>query len=187
MWDMFMNIDANALLYIQDHFRSELGNYIIIKYTHLGDAGKIWLLLVALLFICPKTRKLSGYCLLSIFICFLTGNIVLKNVIARTRPYEVIEMLRCIIEPQKDFSFPSGHTSIAFAATVPILINGKNKILGSIAVIAALFMGLSRLYVGVHYPTDVLAGMILGIVSAVISCRLIRFVVSQNTHLTSKN
>ena len=89
----------------------------------------------------------------------------------RTRPYEAVDGLQRIIEAQRDLSFPSGHTGSSFAAAVVIFLTCPRKI-GVPALILAFLIMFSRLYVGVHYPTDVLAGMITGTLIAVLVCRV---------------
>lgn len=91
----------------------------------------------------------------------LVNNLVLKNAVARIRPYEVITNLHILIEKQKDLSFPSGHTGSSFAAAV-ILYKELPKKIGVPALVFALFIAISRLYVGVHYPSDVIAGAVTG-------------------------
>ena len=85
----------------------------------------------------------------------------LKNVVARTRPYEVVEGLTRLIEKQSDYSFPSGHTAASFAAAVILFLQLPKKY-GIPALILAVLISFSRLYLGVHYATDVLAGAVSG-------------------------
>ena len=91
----------------------------------------------------------------------LVNNMILKNLVARTRPYEAVDGLQRLIEAQRDLSFPSGHTGSSFAAAVIIYLTCPKKI-GIPAMILAVLIALSRLYVGVHYPTDVLAAVVTG-------------------------
>ena len=97
-------------------------------------------------------------------------NGILKNIFARTRPYDAYKDIRCLIEPQPDYSFPSGHTASSFAAVVPILADRNTRRLGIVALVVAILMALSRIYVCVHYPSDVLAGVIVGIFCGVLAC-----------------
>ena len=89
-------------------------------------------------------------------------NLIIKPLVGRIRPYDVIDGLICMIGPQKDPSFPSGHTSSSFAAAFAVFLKGPKKI-GIPALAVAALIGFSRLYVGVHYPTDVLAGIVIGL------------------------
>ena len=90
-----------------------------------------------------------------------TYNGILKNSFLRIRPYEAIEGLTRLIEAQSDFSFPSGHSASSFAGAV-VIYKMVDKKYGMIAIIFASFIAFSRLYVGVHYPTDVLVGIVSG-------------------------
>ena len=105
----------------------------------------------------------------------LSVNILLKNIIARVRPYEVIENLTILIEKQSDKSFPSGHTAASFAFVSVLWFMAPKKFSVPFTVVAAL-IAFSRLYLGVHYPTDILGGIIVGIVCGVVSYLLVNFI-----------
>lgn len=100
-------------------------------------------------------------CAASLVGSVVVNNLFLKNVVARTRPYEVVEGLTRLIEKQSDYSFPSGHTAASFAAAVILFLQLPKKY-GIPALILAVLISFSRLYLGVHYPTDVLAGAVSG-------------------------
>ena len=155
--EQFLQLDGNILLWIQEHVRQDALTPVIKFITHLGDAGWFWITLAVVLLILKKTRKIGLLTGCSLLVSFLT------------RPYEVVEGLHRMIEAQPDFSFPSGHTASSFAAAVVIFILCPKKAGVPVLVLAFLIM-LSRLYVGVHYPTDVLAGMITGTLTAVLVC-----------------
>ena len=129
--------------------------------TTLGNAGVIWIVFSVGLLIPKKTRRVGVLALVSLFFSALIDNVILKNVVARTRPYDVIEGLTSLVGAQKDYSFPSGHTGSAFAAAV-VMFRELPKKLGIPILVFACLMGLSRLYVGVHYPSDVLGGVLIG-------------------------
>ena len=172
MLDWLQNIDINILYYIQNNLRTPFLNEFMTNFTSLGNMGLIWIGLTLLMLIYPKSRK-AGICsTISMILCALSVNLVIKNVVARTRPYETYELVRCLIPPENDYSFPSGHTSIAFASMLPVYCMLGKKI-GILAIIAATLMAVSRLYVCVHYPSDVLVGLIIGSVCAIISCKII--------------
>lgn len=169
-------MDESILIYIQEFIRNDILNPIMIILTHTGDYGILWILLTILLIVLPKTRDLGRIIGISIGIEFLICNVILKNLIARTRPYDVIEELEMLIGRQPDYSFPSGHAGCAFAfagAMFIVLLFGlpkfsdstKYKVVTVIALIYASVISFSRLYVGVHYPTDVAAGALIGLLS----------------------
>ena len=161
-----LDLDGQILLWIQEYIRVPFFTAFFTNYTHLGDHGIIWIVLGLLLLVPKKTRKAGVLVLASLLGSLLVNNICLKNLVARTRPYEVLDELKLLIEAQWDYSFPSGHTGSSFAAAMAMYLTLPKKY-GILALVGATLMGLSRLYVGVHYPTDVLAGMLTGILIAV--------------------
>lgn len=154
-------MEADILLWIQNNIRNDVLTPIFKFVTTLGNAGMIWIVLSVGLLIPKKTRRVGVLALVSLSFSALIDNVILKNVVARTRPYEVIEGLTSLVGVQKDYSFPSGHTGSAFAAAV-VMFLGLPKKYGIPILVFACLMGLSRLYVGVHYPSDVLGGALIG-------------------------
>lgn len=161
-------MEGNVLLWIQNNLRNDFFDVIMKTITRLGDGGMIWIIFAVLLLLFKKYRYAGVASAISLILTFLTVNLCIKNLVARVRPYEVIEGLTRIVGEQSDYSFPSGHTAHAFAVSVVLLLMLPKK-LGAPALILAFLMGFSRLYVGVHYPTDVLGGAVIGTVLAVIS------------------
>ena len=161
--------DGEILLWIQEHVRQDFLSPVVKFITHLGDAGWCWILLAVILLIVKKTRKIGLVTAVSLLSSYVVNNLILKNLVARVRPYEAVDGLQRIIEAQSDFSFPSGHSASSFAAAVVIFMLCPRKY-GVPALVLAFLIALSRLYVGVHYPTDVLTGVISGTVIAVIVC-----------------
>lgn len=166
MIDWLLNLDSNILLFIQDNIRNPILTPIFLVITTLGNGGMIWILLTLLMLCIPKTRKVGYMAALAMIGSLLINNVLLKNLVARTRPYEVIEGLICLVRQPRDYSFPSGHTTTAFAAAW-VIFRRLPKRFGVPALVLAILIALSRLYVGVHYPSDVLFGVIDGIA---ISC-----------------
>ena len=162
------NADSAILLWIQDTLRAAWLNPLVIGITHLGDTGALWILVALVLLAFKQTRKLGLVCALSMIIGLAVTNLVIKNWVARVRPYELVDGLERIIGAQHDWSFPSGHSTNSFACAW-VLFRKAPRRYGVPALVLAILIALSRLYVGVHYPTDVLGGTVIGIASAVIA------------------
>ncbi|MCR5664616.1 MAG: phosphatase PAP2 family protein [Oscillospiraceae bacterium] len=148
--------------------------------TILGKGGIFLILLSIALMLSKKTRRFGTAMLLGLAIGALITNLFIKIVIARPRPYTdeagfyfpLWDLMGRHMESDK--SFPSGHTTAAFAATVPVFLLGKKRVSWT-ALIFAFLMGLSRIYLVVHYPTDVIGGLIVGTFAGIIAV-----IVSQN-------
>lgn len=173
MWNTLLELDGNILLWIQENVRNDFLTPIMTFITHLGDSGWFWIVLAVVLLLRKKTRTVGFLTACSLLGSLLINNLLLKNLVARIRPYEVVEGLHRIIEAQVDLSFPSGHVGSSFAAAVVIFLMCPKKA-GIPALVLAFLIMLSRLYVGVHYPTDVLAGMVTGTLIAVCVCSVYR-------------
>lgn len=170
--DWLNQLEGAFLLFLQNEVRSPILDQIMRLITILGERGLIPIFIcVALLFIerdskgrlCfrggTKTGVIAAVALLMDAILI---NVWLKNAVERIRPYEVIEGLHYITTMPHDFSFPSGHTGSCFAIACVLFIRMPRKV-GITALAIAGMVGFSRLYLGIHYPTDVLAGMGIGI------------------------
>lgn len=165
---MLYEIDCNILLWIQEHLRCDFLNVIMKFITSLGNAGIIWIILTIIMLITPKYRKAGFASAVSLLFSLLVINLFMKNWIARVRPYEVISGLELLVGKATDWSFPSGHASSSFASACCILFTGYRKE-GIAALILAFLIGFSRLYVGIHYPSDVLCGALLGLGFAIMA------------------
>lgn len=162
MIELLNNLDGNILLIIQEYFRNDVLTVIFTLITSLGDKGMIWVLISAILCIPKKTRRIGIACLLSLLGSLIINNGILKNLIQRSRPFDQIDALIPLINKPRDYSFPSGHTGSSFACAW-ILLRRLPKKYGIPALILAIGISLSRLYLGVHYPSDVIVGMMSGI------------------------
>ncbi|MBE5775830.1 MAG: phosphatase PAP2 family protein [Clostridiales bacterium] len=168
--EAIFNIDAHILLWIQEYVRSPILDPIMKGITHLGDGGAIWIALTVILLCVKRTRRAGIACAISMVIGLLVTNLVLKNWIARIRPYEVIQGLTILIGKPHDWSFPSGHTTNSFAAAWVMFTMLPQKF-GVPALILAVLICFSRMYVGVHYPTDILGGIAVGCFAAWCACK----------------
>ena len=168
--DAFLSMpwDGQFLIWLQENVRSDVLTPIMKLITHLGDKGIFWILLAIVLLFFKKTRPLGIMAGIALVFSVLINNVLIKPNVGRIRPYEVVDGLKLLIERQDDPSFPSGHSGASFAAAVVFLVKGPKK-LGIPAIIMAALIAFSRLYVGVHYPTDVICGIITGTCCAIIS------------------
>ena len=151
--EMIQHLDAQIILWIQEHIVRDGLNGPMLFISKMGNAGWFWILLgILLLLYGIRNRKFARYGL-ALLLCLgttaLVCNVTLKPLVGRMRPYDLLGF-SILVPPLADFSFPSGHTSSSFAA----------------ATVFAVLMGISRLYLGVHFPTDVLAGAVIGFVMA---------------------
>lgn len=176
-------IDRDILLYVQDHWRTGILDGFFKAVTHLGDAGIFWILLTLVLLCFKKTRKAGFFSAGALAGSVLLNNVILKNAIGRIRPYELIPELKLIIARAKDASFPSGHTAASFASCIAIVPNVKKRY-GIPLIIMACLIAFSRVYVGIHYPSDILggflSGLFLGIMANVIGNRVIKWWENRN-------
>ena len=174
MLEAIQSLDGAALLAIQS-IRLDFLNPVVELFTHLGDTGFIWLAISLILLLNKKTRKAGFFSLLAMLFGMICTNVVLKHLVGRTRPWLVVEGLTALVNEPDPNSFPSGHTCAAFAAAVVWFKLMPHKWEKITALVMAVCMGLSRLYVGVHFPTDVIAGAVVGSVCAMVSLKLAQY------------
>lgn len=161
MLETFQNLDGALLLAIQD-IRMEWLDPLVEGYTTLGDSGLLFIVL-SLAMLCYKpTRKAGTVALTAMILGLLCTNVVLKHLVGRPRPWLDVAGLIPLVGTSDPNSFPSGHTCAAFAAGLSWCKALPWKWGRVLAVVLAVCMGLSRMYVGVHYPSDVLAGALVG-------------------------
>lgn len=153
--------------------RTPILDTIMCFITGLGDAGIIWIVLAIVLLAIPKTRKSGIVVAVALCVDLILCNGILKNLFARVRPYDINTEIQLLITKPKDFSFPSGHTAASFAA-VTALYFSKEKKLWKPALILACLIAFSRMYLYVHYPTDVLGGALVGITAGYVGYTVTR-------------
>ena len=135
--------------------------------SFLGNKGWFWILLTLLFIAMPKYRRTGFKMAVSLVLMTVIGNMIIKPLVGRVRPYEVNTAVELIVAKLSSYSFPSGHTFGSFAAAVVLFINHKK--IGIPALVLAVLIGFSRMYLYVHFPTDVLAGAVFGVITAVIA------------------
>ncbi len=164
--------DLPILYWIQDNLTCAFMDFIMPLITLFGEGGIFWIAIAVVLLIFPKTRKIGLGMGIALLIGVLVCNVTLKNVVGRIRPYDFIGMdpAELLISGLGDKSFPSGHTIASFEAATVLLRN--NKKMGIPAMILAVLIAFSRLYLFVHYPTDVITSVVLGTIIAIIADNL---------------
>ena len=165
-----VTFDLPILDWIQANMANPFLDMIMPWITVLGDAGIFWMIVAGVLAITKKYRKIGFGMAIAMALGLLVCNVTLKPLVARIRPYDLQETLgvtiNLLIEKQHDFSFPSGHTIASFEACTVILLGSRK--LGIPATLLAILIAFSRMYLYVHYPTDVIASVILGTLFGVI-------------------
>ncbi len=162
MFDLIINLDKKLVLDIVQSSSDGVITLVMKALTFMGNDGLVWIMLSLILFILKKKR--IGFEVLMALSFSYTLTEILKYMVERPRPFHVLSNIRLLIEPPSGTSFPSGHTATSFAVAMIICIHMPKKY-GVLALITACFMGFSRVYFGVHYPSDVLMGSVLGIAS----------------------
>ena len=160
----------NAVLDAIQRLRCPFWDWFMPLYSRLGDHGMICIALAALLLLFPKTRQAGEAMAVALVLCLFSGNLFLKPAVARIRPYDANHFMGLLVPPLGDFSFPSGHTC-ACAAAAFVLFRYHKKA-GIAAWFATALMAFSRLYLYVHYPTDILGGLLLGVAAGFLACCL---------------
>jgi undecaprenyl-diphosphatase len=169
----FSIFEGGFLLFLQEYVRQPYLNIFFKTITHLGDSGIIWIVLCLLLLISKRHRKEGMGVLVALVIGFVVTNLLLKNLVARPRPYTLLQELTILVNRPSDFSFPSGHACSSFAAALT-MFRLSNKRIGVPALLLAVLIAFSRLYVGVHFPSDVMVGALIGVAASCIAVWVIR-------------
>ena len=184
MLDFFAtSFDLPILEWIQENVANGFLDFLMPIITIFGDAGIFWIACAAVMLIFPKTRKTGLAMGVALVMGLLVCNICLKPLVARMRPLvNEVEILgnsaadllhsgQLLVGKPSDFSFPSGHTIASFEAAGVLMLN--NKKLGIPALVLAILIAFSRMYLFVHYPTDVLVSVVLGTLFAILANYLV--------------
>lgn len=169
------NLDEKILEYIRLNLKNEKMDKIMPRVTRLGDCGMLWLAIALIFLITNKYKNYGMLIIISLLFCIIIGNVIIKLLCARKRPCHINDKINLLISKPRDYSFPSAHTMSSFAAAT-VIANANIK-MGIISLIIAMLIAFSRLYLYVHYPSDVLAGVILGVIISMVTVYYINFTI----------
>lgn len=163
-----MNAITEFDLYIlhltEDHLQNPLLTFFFKIFTYASEMGAIWVTAAIIILITKKYRKNGFITIVSLLLCFVFTNLILKNTIARPRPFSIDDFSLLIPKPS-EFSFPSGHSAISFCGAYSL--SYTNRKWTPFVYIIAVLTAFSRIYFTVHYPTDVIGGIIIGTLCSV--------------------
>ena len=158
--------DISVIEFFQNHLQCKFLDVFFKMFTYLGEIGIIWIITGVIMLFFKTTRKTGFMVLIGLLVGVLVGNLFLKNIIARPRPFQELTDITLKIKEPSGYSFPSGHTLSSFISAIIILLNHKK--LGLISLTVAMLIAISRIYFAVHYLTDIAGGVVLGIIIAII-------------------
>lgn len=164
-------MELDFLLALQQ-LHNPILDQIMVVITTLGNAGWFFILTGIVLFCIKKTRKTGVQVLLSLLFSLILCNLILKGLVERMRPCWIMPDIQLLIANPKDFSFPSGHTSASVATAISIYTYHRKY--GMIMFGLAIAIAFSRMYLFVHFPTDILGGLFAGSVSAFCAHQIIK-------------
>lgn len=162
-----MAIDWTILEKIQDIFSCSFMDWLMPNITALGNSGIIWIVIGVLLLFSKKYRKTGILVLIGLLIGLILGNGIVKNLVARPRPCWINQDFNLLISVPKDYSFPSGHTQASVIATTILTLTKKKW--GWIFIPLATVIAFSRMYLYVHFPSDILGGALMGLVIGMVT------------------
>ena len=148
-------------------FRNPVLDTLAVFFNYAGEHGEIWIAFTLILLLCRRTRKAGLAMAIALISYLIAGDFILKPLFARPRPCDVNTAVTILVKRPHGHSFPSGHTASAFAAAFALWL--QNRKLGVPALVLAAFIAFTRLYLYVHFPTDVLGGLVLGLALAALA------------------
>ncbi|MCH3973195.1 MAG: phosphatase PAP2 family protein [Oscillospiraceae bacterium] len=164
MLNWIQSADWFLLQWVHAHLQCGFLDFIMPKISALGNVGAVWLLAAAVLLFTKKYRKFGLMIIVGIAADFVLGNLILKTLTARPRPCWIDTSVQMLVSVPTDYSFPSGHTLASVTAAV--LLMKANRKFAFAAVPLAVLIAFSRLYLYLHFPSDVLASVLFGILTA---------------------
>lgn len=167
--------ELQILDWIAENCRTAWLDVVFPVITSMANDGIIWIALTLVLLAIKSQREYGAQAAIALIIGFVLCNCVLKTAVDRIRPFELANITELLVRPPTDASFPSGHSTASFAMSTVLLLN-RHPLRWPVLILSVL-IALSRLYLYVHYPTDVLAGVLLGILNGVLAVTLWRKVI----------
>ncbi len=161
--------------FIQTAMRSTLLDHGMVVFSTLGNLGALWIVLGIVLICLPRFRMAGIAVLIALAFSGICCELLIKPLVMRPRPCDVSTAVNLLITCPKTSSFPSGHTTAAFAAVSALAFGKAPRKLVVPVTVAAFVMGCTRLYLYVHYPSDVLAGAVLGVFLGFVAVSLVRY------------
>lgn len=145
-------------------WHTPVGDIVMKAVTSLGNGGIVWIALAVLLLLAPSRRRSGWILVFALLTDLLLCNVILKPAVGRVRPYEINQAVELLVARPVDASFPSGHTAASFASVAALYL-AKERRLWIGALVLSVLIAFSRLYLYVHFPTDVLGGMLAGLLA----------------------
>lgn len=163
-------IDISILNLIQN-LKSPLMDKIMTTITAFGNMGIFWILLIIIFLTTKEYKKMAKYMIICLLVNIIIVNLIIKPAVGRQRPFEIVEGIKLLILKPQDPSFPSGHSAISFCMLTTILFFSKSKTINIMASLLAILISFSRLYLYVHFPSDIFCGIIIGVLSSLITLK----------------
>ncbi len=177
MPEWLQGVDEAALRWIGENLRTPAVTAVLSFYTQLGNKGLLFIALGLLLLLFRSTRKGGAAALTSMLFGLFVTNLTVKPLVSRPRPWVVMENFPPLVAEHDPCSFPSGHSCSAFAFAVALCLTLPRRWMKVTALCMAVVMALSRLYVGVHFPSDVLAGALIGALCGLLGSLVVKKVI----------
>lgn len=177
------DLDMGILYWLQDHVVCSLFTPLMKALTTMGSGGILWILMCLILMIPKTTRKIGMTAALALAVTAILNNLILKNIMARPRPFTYADIELLIAAP-RSYSFPSGHAASSFAAATAVFLG--NRKFGVIALILAALVAFSRLYFFVHFPSDVAVGSLEGIFIAILVSKTVDYAIKKQDSTSGK-
>ena len=158
---LIQKFDSSILLFIQDNMHGPIMDKVMVLSTDLGNGGIIWIIIAMVLIFNKKYRRIGLMAIAALILSTILGEGIIKHVVQRIRPSSNILEANLLITKPLSYSFPSGHTMSSFAVAGVLAKYLRSYALEFLSL--ASLIAFSRLYLYIHYPTDILAGIVLGL------------------------